>query len=606
MMWRLRDRLQFSYPAGAKAMRLRKAFAFLGFVFFCILLSSSIITEQPLQAQNQTQIAASSGISVSVKMIDPVDSQTDPAGKQYRASVAKAVNAGNGVQIPQGTPATVVLAQGPNGWSTQLTSFTVGGQAIAVTSSSASVTSGAQSAASTAANAVGSVFGGFGRRAPPAAVTAVATGQRVILPPGVTLTFIVATPGNSGTAESAAASPAPVAQPPAASAAPAVSPVSIPASSPAAASGASTGGPVNAMEICFGSVSSPVMYLTAAFEVPVNIQGAAPPVIEPAFSAYLKATYQYAYGITCQPIWTIADAQTVQKKLTDIRDSAKPKVVDTGWRYGQPAVGPGQSGFDPLAQGPGGLDLSQHRLTTYFCVFVAPGGTTMVRPPGQLDETAYVSPIFQADWGDSAVVSRAWVVYIRDHYVHDIDLNTPPSGCNGESPSSAAGQHQGAGVGKYIGHKVPADFTYTPAQAAEAKPAVAAQAANTAAQQAATAAATFFISCSTGGGAGIDTYYTGVFEIGAKPGRSPHPPNAPGAYIGGTWMVPAVLAQTVLDHFYAYLTQKGFKFSPGSSSGCDIQPTEAATKAAQHKRAYEGGGCSTCGKVVETGWKDTQ
>jgi hypothetical protein len=116
---------------------------------------------------------------------------------------------------------------------------------------------------------------------------------------------------------------------------------------------------------------------------------------------------------------------------------------------------------------------------------------------------------------------------------------------------------------------------------------------------------TFFISCSTSGGAGIDTYYTGVFEIGAKPGRSPHPPNTPGAYIGGTWMVPAVLAQTVLDHFYAYLTQKGYKFSPGSSSACDVQPTEAATKAAQHKRAYEGGGCPGCGKVVETGWKYT-
>jgi hypothetical protein len=124
------------------------------------------------------------------------------------------------------------------------------------------------------------------------------------------------------------------------------------------------------------------------------------------------------------------------------------------------------------------------------------------------------------------------------------------------------------------------------------------------AQTASAQSPTFFISCSTGGGAGIDTYYTGVFEIGAKPGRSPHPPNTPGAYIGETWMVPAVLSQTVLDHFYAYLTQKGYKFSPGSSSGCDIAPTQAATQAAQHKRAYEGGGCSSCGKVVETGWKE--
>ena len=119
-----------------------------------------------------------------------------------------------------------------------------------------------------------------------------------------------------------------------------------------------------------------------------------------------------------------------------------------------------------------------------------------------------------------------------------------------------------------------------------------------------TAAATFFISCSTSGSAGVDTYYTGVFEIGAKPGRSPHPPNTPGAYIGGTWMVPAVLPQTVLDDFQAYLTQKGYKFKPGSSSACDVTPTAVATQAAQHKRAYEGGGCSTCGKVVETGWKE--
>ena len=228
----------------------------------------------------------------------------------------------------------------------------------------------------------------------------------------------------------------------------------------------------------------------------------------------------------------------------------------------------------------------------------------MKPPPGAPDETAYVTPIFQADW-DSAAVGMAFDVYMRDHFVHDLPLTDLSPRCGAQSPGLQVGLHQGAGVGKLIGHKIPVDWTYTPDQAAAAKPAEAAQAANTASQQAATAAATFFISCSTSGGAGIDTYYTGVFEVGAKPGRSPHPPNAPGAYIGGTWMVPAVLAQTVLDHFYAYLTQKGYKFSPGSSSGCDIQPTEAATKAAQHKRAYEGGGCSTCGKVVETGWKDT-
>jgi hypothetical protein len=63
--------------------------------------------------------------------------------------------------------------------------------------------------------------------------------------------------------------------------------------------------------------------------------------------------------------------------------------------------------------------------------------------------------------------------------------------------------------------------------------------------------------------------------------------------------------QSVLDRFYAYLTQKGYTFKPGSNYGCDVKPTEAEARVAQHKRAYEGGACSTCGKVEETGWKDT-
>jgi hypothetical protein len=100
-----------------------------------------------------------------------------------------------------------------------------------------------------------------------------------------------------------------------------------------------------------------------------------------------------------------------------------------------------------------------------------------------------------------------------------------------------------------------------------------------------------FISCSTGGGEGVDTYLTGVFQTTRPVKHSPS---------GGN-----LVDQSVLDDFYAYLKQKGYTFKPGSNYGCDVTPTEAGTKAAQHKRAYEGGGCSTCGKIVETGWKDT-
>jgi len=87
----------------------------------------------------------------------------------------------------------------------------------------------------------------------------------------------------------------------------------------------------------------------------------------------------------------------------------------------------------------------------------------------------------------------------------------------------------------------------------------------------------------------MDTYLTGAFQTT----RVRHMPS------GGN-----LVDQAILDDFYAYLTQKGYKFKPGSNYGCDVKPTEAEAKAAQHKRAYEGGACSTCGKIVETGWKD--
>lgn len=99
-----------------------------------------------------------------------------------------------------------------------------------------------------------------------------------------------------------------------------------------------------------------------------------------------------------------------------------------------------------------------------------------------------------------------------------------------------------------------------------------------------------FISCATSGGAGIDTYLTGIFQT-TRPIR--HLPN------GGN-----LVDQSVLNDFYAYLKQKGYNFKPGSNYGCDVSPTEAAAKAAQHKRHYEGGGCSNCGKIVETGWTE--
>jgi hypothetical protein len=101
-----------------------------------VLVCSFLLLNSPLALHAQTQEPVAS-TSVAVKMIDAVDSGSDPAGKQYRASVANAVNGGNGVRIPQGASATVILANSGSGWTTQLASITINGQAVAVASAPA-------------------------------------------------------------------------------------------------------------------------------------------------------------------------------------------------------------------------------------------------------------------------------------------------------------------------------------------------------------------------------------------------------------------------------------------------------------------------------------
>jgi len=625
------------------------------FVFLCIFISTATTFPPSLRARNaQPQNAPAAGVSISVKMIDAADSQTDPAGKQYRASVSKGVNVAAGVQIPQGTPATIVLVQGPGGWATQLTSLTVGGQAVAVTSTSASVTSAAQSAATAAANTVGSVFGGFGRRTPPAAVTAVATGQRVVLPPGVTLTFVVATPGGSGgaatTADAApAAAPAvsatpetpevPTGRPPvpapataspasspatasarapipapagttsAASSRPPIpapgsagvsaarapipapgSPAAAPAANPVASSVAASGG-LNAMEICFSNPpptpSDPnhkTQYLTAAFEVPVDALKAVP-VIEPAFSAYLKATYQYpSAGITCQPIWSITDAQQAQKKIASGRDTAKLNMVNTGWRYGQTPLVAGQNGFDPLSTGPGGLDLSQHRQTTYFCAL-----TAAASDPLYSNHVTYVSSIFQADW-DSAAVSMAYDAFIRDQYVHDLNMADLSPRCSAQSPAMQTMMHQSAMISnKRTGRSVPVDWTYTPAQGAAAH-AEAAQAA----ASATTAANERYVYCLSGS-TGTSVYFSEIFTaVPTSPTTGPHSGRNGFPEFSGP--------------FLSFLQNKyGYKNDSNSPVMCRAiyNVNAAGLSAAQAtKKAAEDLAKQANKQVVETGWKN--
>lgn len=150
-----------------------------------------------------TQNAPAAGTTLAVRMLEAVDSGKDPAGKQYRGMVMKPADAGNGVTIPQGSLAMVTLMKNQGGWAAHLQSVMVKGQTVNVNSSSASVTGSAQNAATSAANTVTSViggFGGFGHKPPkPSGVEAVATGARVVLPPGTQMQFVLGeSPAASG------------------------------------------------------------------------------------------------------------------------------------------------------------------------------------------------------------------------------------------------------------------------------------------------------------------------------------------------------------------------------------------------------------------------
>lgn len=355
-----------------------------------------------------------------------------------------------------------------------------------------------------------------------------------------------------------------------------------PASGPAVTSGA--GGPVTVMVICHSNpppTRDRTEYLTAPFEAPVNTVGELP-VLEPAFVQYLKATYNATLQVVCEPIWTVADARNEQKRLAGDRALAGMKMVNTGWRYRQSPVAQGQSGFDPLALGPGGLDLSQHRLTTYFCSLIVPGGTTMAQTDRALaNQVDYVSPVFQADW-DSSPVDKAFDVYIRDHYVRDLSLADTSPRCSARSPAMQTMMHQRAMISSADnGHAVPVDFAYTPAQAAGGN-AAAAQTAAAAASSPTLAPQEYYVYCFSDASAPT-IYFSEVFVGKADPMRM-H--SASFRNLGNTFLV--------------FLQQK---YSFKSSASC-VGRTSESPQAPGSKQQLEDQFKKANHQIVETGWKN--
>jgi len=421
---------------------------------------------------------------------------------------------------------------------------------------------------------------------------------------GATAIASAATSNRSASPAASHAAPAP-ARPPVSTPLPAAS--AAPTANTAPSTVAAAGGGLTSLNFCFSNqapnpsdANYKTMYFSAPFETNVETGGAIP-VLEPAFSTYLQATYHTTAGITCRQLWTVADGQALQKEVAGYR--AKLKVIDTGWRYGQPALGQGQNG----------PDLPQHRVTTYYCTWIAAGGATMATSAatnGFLNQTRYVSPVFQADW-DADAVSKAWIVYIRDNYVHDIDMTNLANDtgqCATEGrPSLLAMMHQGMLRVDRVGrHVVAVDWKYSPTQAAASMAAVAAE---TAASQAPTAAANQnYVWCNSAWAgvagtvmpSGTVMYFSDVFA-------AVMPPPPAGATRGNGWAQRNATAAFQTPYF-AFLQKKyGYKDSSNYPVDCRVgySPTVAGLQSAQRaKQQFEDMAKQNRAQIVETGWKN--
>lgn len=134
--------------------------------------------------------------NITVRLVDAVNSSTDPGGKRYRAVVTKEATAGR-AQIPQNTLASITLAQQSAGvFSLQLVSLKLDGQDVQVSSTAVTATSTAQQAQQ-AAKKIGGFLSGLGKKSAAAneATGAISTaGNHVTIPPGTSLTFSTSVP----------------------------------------------------------------------------------------------------------------------------------------------------------------------------------------------------------------------------------------------------------------------------------------------------------------------------------------------------------------------------------------------------------------------------
>lgn len=289
-------------------------------------LSILAATVAPPALLAQTQNSSAIGTKVTVRILERVNTGSDPAGKQYRATVTRAAAERNGVAIANGAHATVTLDKPGSDWIAHVSTVATNGQAVAVTSSLASATT----AAHNDANAMHAMVGALGNRAP-AAVSAVASGQQVLMPPGTTLTFLLApSPAQNAGAPAASGSPAsaqPVANTPA--------PAPAPAAPPAAAAAAQASGQGSWYLCTFSgfTASRRIVYVSPYIQTAALAQS-----VDAAWFNYVRRTYPVdklgSQKADCEPGSPDPQQRAFSLSYEDkMLADGKTDVTNVNWSY---------------------------------------------------------------------------------------------------------------------------------------------------------------------------------------------------------------------------------------------------------------------------------
>jgi hypothetical protein len=297
----------------------------LGFCLLCTLLVSmsvyrmvehdtektqtdafSLFTESPKmlpQPTSGSEIALPAGTVVSVTLADPIDSDHDPSGKQYAASV-KIVE---GQTIAPGSRATVSLLHNNTGWLTQLTGLTINGRKFQVFSGAGSVIATDQ-----------------GSKASPAAPT---SNQRFLLPPATQLRFVLIRGTTPARADTASPRHTPAARM-----------VTDPGLSPAASIAASLQEPGTAY-LCSASDTPDRDFPTFYYIADVFRISDSQALVERRWHEFLVATYPYRFAdnphatAQCNRMADPAAALKAREKLEGKLKSENAEVVETRWYY---------------------------------------------------------------------------------------------------------------------------------------------------------------------------------------------------------------------------------------------------------------------------------